>query len=497
MEFKVEEISPVERKVVVTVPVEEVEGAIHATVAVYRTTVDMKGFRKGKVPAQMVEARFKQQIYEEATTDLVNVHLNEIMDDMGVQPMSRLDVDAGVLTRGEEFSYNVKFEVAPEFDLPSYTGLKVEQEKPEVDGSEIEAVIDRIRDNLAESETVTEDRTAQDGDIAIMDFSAWEDGKPVDEIKANGFQLVLGEGQSLPEFEDILKKLKPGERGEEDITFPEDFINRDFAGKTVTLRVKLHELKQKVLPEVNDEFAKKAGGFSDMAMMREAIENSYLESRRNLVKSDAQKKLVDQLLEQVDFPLPPMVVEEHINQLLADLKQRVESQGKRLESLGKTPEELREDMREKAEEMVRTQLLLLAVSTKEGMTVDNAELDQHIMQEAIRTKQDPESVRRYYEENNLMFALKDRLLADKAVDKIYTSAEVTEVAAAAGDEKPAKKAAVKKPASEKAAASDEGLLMTKGGTPYKSEAAAKKRLASIDDKGEVVAVEGGFAVKPA
>ncbi|MCK9239864.1 trigger factor [Desulfocurvus sp.] len=478
MEYKVEELSPVERKVVVSVPVEEVDAAIQATVAVYRTTVDIKGFRKGKVPSQMVESRFRQQIAEEATTDLVNVHLNEIMGELGVQPMSRLDVDAGQLARGEAFSYSVKFEVAPTFDVPEYMGLEVEQEKPEVDPAEVDAVVERIRENLAEARTVTEDRTAQDGDIVVLDFSAWQDGKAVDEIKANGFQLVLGEKQSLPEFEAIVKKLKPGENGEDDITFPEDFINRDFAGRTVTLRVKLHEIKAKVLPEIDDAFAKKAGGFKDVAMMREAIENSYMESRRNLVRSDAQKKLVDQLLAQVDFPLPPMVVEEHVAQLLADFKHRVESQGRRMEALGKTAQELRDEFRPKAEEMVRTQMLLLAVAAKEGMAVGNEEVDRHLLQEAIRTKQDPETVRRYYEENNLMFALKDRLLADKAVDKIYASAKVIEVApkakAEGGEEapaKPARKAPAKKAAKD---AAEEGAPAAKPAAKAKKDGAEKK-----------------------
>lgn len=485
MEYKVEEISPVERKVLVTVPVEEVNGAIHATIAVYRTTVDMKGFRKGKVPAQMVEARFKEQIYQEATTDLVNVHLNDIMGEMGVQPMSRLDVDAGLLVRDEGFSYSVKFEVAPQFDVPEYIGLEVEQEKSVVNPVEIDAVIDRIRDNLAEMETVSEDRTAKAGDIVIMDFSAWQNGQPIDEIKANGFQLLLGDSQALPEFEAIVSKLKAGESGEDEITFPEDFINQDFAGKTVVLRVKLHEIKQKLLPEVNDEFAKKAGGFKDVAMMREAIESSYMESRRGLAKSEAQKKLVDQLLAKVDFALPPMVVEEHIDQLLAEFKDRIERQGKRLESLGKKPEELRNEFRSKAEEMVRTQMLLLAVATKLGLQVKNEDLDRHIMQEAIRSKQDPETVRRYYEENNLMFALKDRLLADMAVESIYAVAKVTEVepaqpvdadaSADAGDE-PKKKAPAKKAAPKKTAAkakADDGEKKTSAKKPAAKKSTAK------------------------
>ncbi|WP_461210525.1 trigger factor [Desulfocurvus sp. DL9XJH121] len=494
MEYKVEEKSPVERTVTVTVPVDEANAAIGATIAIYRTSADFKGFRKGKAPSQIVESRFRAQIYEEATSDLVNYHLNEILGELGVQPLSRLDVDAGLLKRDEEFVYTVSFEVAPDIDLPQYEGLEVDQEKPEIAAEEIDSVVERIRGNMAEMVKVEEDRTPEDGDVVVISFNAWQDGKAIDEIKAQNFQLVLGEGQSLPQFEDMVKKLKAGEKGEEDVTFPEDFINKDFAGQTVTMRVTLHEIQKKVLPEVNDDFAIKAGGFSDVETMRKAIEHSYLESRKNLVKAAAQKKLMDGLLDGLDFPLPPAMVQEHVERLAQDYVQRLEQQGRRLDATGKTLEDLRAESLPMAEELVRTQLLLLAIATKEGLTVSPEEVDMHIQREAIQTRQDPEAVRRFYEEHNLMFALKDRLLCDKAMEMIYSKAKVNEVERAdeAGD-KPAKKA----PATEAAEPEADGeLIMTKGGTPFKTEGAARTRLNSMDGDGEIVEIEGGFAIKP-
>jgi trigger factor len=496
VEYKVEEKSPVERKVVVTVPVEEVNAAVSATIAIYRTSADFKGFRKGKAPSKVVEARFRNQIYEEATTDLINYHINEILGEIGVQPLSRLDVDAGVLVRDEEFTYSVGFEVAPDITLPNYIGLAVDQEKPIILESEVDAVVERIRGNMAEMVKVEEERTPVDGDIAVISFNAWQDGKAIDEIKAQNFQLTLGEGQSLPEFEDIVKKLKAGEKGEEDVTFPEDFINKDFAGQTVTMRVTLHEIQQKVLPEVNDDFAAKAGGFRDVAMLREAIENSYKESRSNLVKAAAQKKLMDSLLEGLDFPLPPAVVAEQVERMAHEQVQRLEQQGKRLEATGKTMDDLRADVREHAEELTRSQLLLLAIAAKEELTVSPEEVDQHIQREAIQSRQDPEAVRRFYEENNLMFALKDRLLCDKAIELVYDRAKITEVdvlaEAEAAEAEPAKKAT---PAEGEGEGEGE-LVMTKGGTPFKTEGSARTRLNAMDGEGEIIEVEGGFAIKP-
>ncbi|MBU1003248.1 MAG: trigger factor [Proteobacteria bacterium] len=491
MEYTVDEISPVERKVNVTIPVEEVNAAISATIAIYKTTADFKGFRKGKVPTKMVEARFKHQIYEEATTDLINYQINEILGELKLVPLSRLDVDAEVLVRDEEFVYSVGFEVAPEIKLPAYDNLEVEQEKPAIDPAEVDSVVDRIRTNLAEEVKVEEDRTAAAGDIVIITFNAWDDGKAIDEIKASNFRMVLGEGQSLADFEGIITKLKAGEKGEGEVSFPEDFINKDFAGKTVTMRVVLHEIKKQILPEIDNDFALKAGGFRDVEQLREAIENSYMESRKNLVKAAAQKNMMDSLLEKMDFPLPPAMVEEHINRMVQEFAQRVEQQGRRLESLGKTPEEIREDHRAPAETTVRTQLLLLAIAASEGLEVSRDEVEQHIQQEAIRSQQDPEAVKRFYEDNNLMFALKDRMLCDKAVELVYARAKITEVepqfSGLTKGKAPAKKTEDK---------SDDGLVMTKGGTPFKTEAAAKTRLNALETEGEIVEVEGGFAIKP-
>ncbi|NJB66960.1 trigger factor [Desulfobaculum xiamenense] len=430
MEYTIEEISPVERKVNVTIPAEEANAAITATIAMYKTSTDIKGFRKGKVPASIVESRFRNQIYQEATTDLINLQLNQILGESKLQPLSRLDVDAKELVRDEEFKYSVSFEVAPTFEIPSYAGLAVEQEIAVVEPSEIDEVVERIRTNMSELKDIEEDRLAQDGDVAVISFNAWSDGKELDEIKAQNFELPLGDGQALEAFENIVKKLKKGEKGEEDITFPEDFINKDFAGQTVTMRVTLNAIKERVKPELDDEFAKKAGGFASVEKMREAIEQSYLTSRKNLVKAAAEKKILDDLLSKVDFALPPALVEENIDRLVLDLKDRMERSGRRLESLGKTPEELRAEQKEKSEELVRTQLFLLAVAAKENLSVDPKEVDAHIFQEAMRQRMDPEALRHAYEENNLMFALRDRLMADKAMELIYAQADVKEVPAA-------------------------------------------------------------------
>lgn len=425
MDYKVEDISPVKKEIKIEVPAEEVNAALAATTALYRKDVDIKGFRKGKVPSSVIEGKFKKQITNEATTELVNLHINQVLSEIKANPLSRIDVDAGQLERGEDFKYSINFEVAPEFELPEYTGIKIEEEEVEVNPDEVQLVIDRIRNNLAELVLVEEERTPVDGDIVVIDFEAFKDDKPVEGVKADNFQMTLGEGNALAAFEDLVKKLNPGSTDQAEITLPDDFLNKELAGQNVLMKVTLHSIKEKKLPEVDDELAQKAGGFESVDKLKEVIEKSYIGSRKQLNKSVAQKKALDELKEKVDYELPPSMVQGQIEQKIAELKNSVEKKGKSFDSIGKTHEELQEEFRSQAEDMVKSQLFLLAIAQKEEITVEQQEMDAYIRNLAQSNNQDYEKVKSFYEENNLMFALRDSLLADKAMEFIYDKAEVT------------------------------------------------------------------------
>lgn len=433
MEYKVEELSPVKRKVVVDVPLEEVQAALAATIALYRKDADIKGFRKGKVPSSVVEGKFRKQIYAEATTDLINFHLNEIMGELGVSPLSGIDVDAKEMDRDQAYAYSFTFEVAPDFDLPEYKGLVVEEEEIEVDPKQVEIVIERIRQNVAKTKIIKEERPVGNGDIAVIDFQALQDDKPMEGVAANKFELPLGEGNSLPEFEAIVSGMVPGQTKEAELTFPDDFLNEQLAAQTVLMRVTLHAIKVKELPEVNDDFAELAGGYKNVQELREAIEKSYVSTREQLVKGDAQKKLLDQIKAGVDFELPPSVVEEQIDKQIVELQGQLERQGKSLDSLGLSRDEMRAQHRPQAEDVVKSSLILLAIANAEGLTVEPAEVDLVLQKMAASTGQDFHSIKDYYEQHNLMIPLKDRVLADKAMDAIYSHAQVTKIPAPSSD----------------------------------------------------------------
>lgn len=435
MEYHVEELSPVKRAVHVTVPEDEVQAALSTAVAMYQRSTNIDGFRKGKVPASVIEGRFRKQIATEATTDLVNVHINEIMGELKIQPVSGIDYDGGHLERGEAFKYTLKFEIMPDFELPEYEGVEVEEEEVEVEEEQVQAVFDRIRNQMAELVETPDKRNPKDGDVVLVNFAALDDeGAPIEGVHADNFQLALGEGQSLPAFEEIVKKMLPGEVLEEPVSFPEDFLNQEFAGKTVVMRVKLHNIKEKRLPELNDELAQNAGGFQSVEQMRSAIESSYLESRKQLYRSAAQKDLLDSLLSKMDFPLPEALVEANLDRLVESHVNKLEEKGKSLESTGTTREQLREEYKPQAEDMAKSEIFLLTVAKHESLQVSEQEIDFYFRQLAQRMGEDFNQLKRYHMDNNLIIPVHNRLLSDKAMELLYSKATVKSV--------PAKKDAV-------------------------------------------------------
>lgn len=427
MEYTIEELSPVKRKISITAEAHDVDDAIARSVAYYRKSVQIDGFRKGKVPASVVEKRFHDHIYQEAHQALVNARVGEALAEAKLEPVSGIQFveDGGALTRGQGLSFSVEFEVLPAFELPAYEGLEVEKEKAVVADEEVDAVIARIRKDRAELVDAGEG-PAVDGQVAHISFEAFEDGKPVEDLKTEHFDLPLGEGQALEEFEKLVKSVKAGQSGEGDIAFPENFPAQNLAGKTLKIRVTVHAVKDRKLPEINDDLAKQVGAES-MEKLRQSIRDSYAHSRENAARNAAQKKMLDKLLSGLEFPLPESLLDMQIRTLIAETSARLEQQGRKLADLGKSGEELRKDMQKQAEELTRIQVLLLAIARKEGLSVTQAEVDNQLYRICIQTGEDYHKVREAYERTGMIHTMRDRLLADKAMEAAFAKASVKEV----------------------------------------------------------------------
>ncbi|WP_034621397.1 trigger factor [Desulfovermiculus halophilus] len=425
MEYQVEDISPVEKKVTVQISAEEVNAALQTAVAYFKKDLKMDGFRQGKVPSSLVENKFRKEISDQATRDLLNVHFSQIFGELNLEPVAGIHMDDDAqLVRDQDLSYRFRFEYVPELDLPEYNGLQTTQKKVAADEDMVESALQRVQREQSSLELVKEDRKPVDGDVAVIDFTAYKDGEPLSDLQAKGFELPLGEGQALESFEEIVKELSPGQSGKGEVTFPEDFLNSDLAGSTVTMEVTLNVIKERKLPEADDDFADQLG-FNSIQEVRDHIQKSFSERMERMERSAAQKRLLDQVLTQVDIPLPPSMVDSQLSRMMESKRSSLEKQGKSLESEG-GEEAVRESLRPEAEEVVKSHVVLLDIAKREGLTVSNQEVEVHLYRLAINSGQDPQEMKQYYEQNNLMHALRDSLLADKAMERIYENAVITE-----------------------------------------------------------------------
>lgn len=433
MEYQVEEVSPVKRQVNVQVPADEVNAALSATTAFFRKDLKLDGFRKGKVPVSIVESKFKQDIQDQASRDLLNVHFNQILGELNVEPLSGIDLDVGAMEKDQDLNYTFSFEILPEVDLPEYHGLSTTKNVVKVQPELVESALKRLQRENSQLVPVTEERHPQDGDVAVIDFQAYENGQPLENIKANKFELSIGEGQSLQDFETIVKDLLPGATGNGQVSFPEDFINPDLAGKTVTMEVTLNAIKERQLPEIDEDLADKVGGYSSVEEMRKKIEENFFNHFESMERSAAQKRLLDQITSQIEVTLPDSLLKSQLDSMVESRRTKLEQQGKSLESAG-GEDALREELQPEAEEMVKGHLVLMAIARKEGLNVTNQEVEQHLFRRAIMSGQDPQQLKKHYEDNNMMFALRDSLLADRAMELVYDHARIEEVDPAQGAE---------------------------------------------------------------
>lgn len=475
MQYTVEDISPVKKKIQVTVPAGEVGAALASAVEMYRSNVTLRGFRKGKAPAGLVEQQFRREVYGEATTEIVNKNIGAILDETKIVPVSRFDFDSDEIKRDKDFVYTITFEILPQLELPAYEGLDVEQEEVVAAEDQVDAMIERLRASAAQPTPVEEDRPAADGDVVSVDFEGRdENGDVLEAVTGKDFSITLGEGQTLDDFEKIIKGLKKGETGEGPMSFPEDYFSKDFAGRTVNVKITLNGLSEKKLPEVDDEFAHKVSGMATVEELRQNIREAQVKSRADGNKAAAKQKLLEKMMEGAEFPVPDVMLDSNVDMMLNNMRQTLAQmqQAGGLDALG-SEEELRAEVLPDATKRTREQIMLISIARKHELEVSDQEAEMQIRRMAMQSGQDPNAILEYYQRNNFISALKERLMEDKALDYVYDhakvsmvppkpAAEAAEDEANEGSEESKKKAAKKKtakkteaPAEDAGAAGDE------------------------------------------
>ncbi len=411
-----------EVKLKVEIPQEEVETALNQAYMKMRNEFSVPGFRKGKVPRDLIEKRYGVEVfYEEAANILLQQSYPKALDEQDLEPVARPDIDVEQLEAGKPFVYEAKVTVKPEVTLGKYQGFKVAKEEPKVEDKDVDAELDRIRDSRAKLVAVEEGQPAEKDDQVIIDFIGRMDGEEFEGGSSSNHPLVLGSGSFVPGFEDQLIGAKVGETVTVSLTMPEDYGNEELAGKEVEFTVDVKEVKRKEHPELNDEFAKELGeDFESLQALKDKIKDQLQHNADHQAEHKQRDEIIDAVRDKSKVDIPAVMVDDEVEAMVQQMENRFARQGMKLEDYLKYSdqdlEQLRQQMRPEAETAVKTELVLDQLAEKENIQVETEDLDKEIERLAQSYGQQPEQIKSALAGSGQMQSLEQAVLHRKVVD---------------------------------------------------------------------------------
>ncbi len=427
MKASVEEISSIKKKVSVEIPEDQIAKEVDSFYKDLGKKAKIKGFRPGKVPRNILERYFKDYVKAEVVQKLIQDTYPQALSEKDLQPVSPPTIDPGEFEHGKPFQYSVVIEVKPDIKLEGYTGLKIEGKKEEVKDEEIEERLKALQNLHANLKTISDVRPIQAGDYVIIDYEASLDGKPLEGGKAIDFTVEVGSGQFIPAFEEKLIGVKPEGESDIEVSFPEDYGYQKWAGKTISFHVKIKEIKEKILPPLDDEFAKDLGDYSSFEELKTKLRGEIEKEKELALERQLKDQMVDQLLAANPFEVPESLVEEQTKALVSDTKLRLSAQGLELKNLGLTEEKLQGDYKTMAEKQVRTFLILEKIAGQEGISVTDEEANDRLREISERMHQKFDVVKRYYEKNGLLPEVKTGIIRDKTLNFLLEKANLNSI----------------------------------------------------------------------
>ena len=425
MKIDVEDVDSTRKKIRVSLSSEQVAEKRNSVFRDVMGGVSVKGFRKGKVPRHVVESMYGREVDQETASSLVSETLSEALAERSLLPVTRPDItEMGEVNTGEEFAYSAEFEVIPDFELSDYGSIPVRKTVRKVTGEDIDAEIRKLREKSAQSRLVEEDRPAGEGDYVFVDYSGvFEDGETIDDLNRQNVRFLLGEEQFASEFEENLLGKKAGEETEFSVSYPEDFVISEAAGKTVSFTVKVNEIHDRILPEADDDFAKDFD-VESISELRNAIGEQLERLHEDEQLSSMREQIVDSLLSKNRFDVPPSLLEKEEESLKARFVSDMQRGGVAEPEIG---EDVVPKFTEKAAESVRTSIILGRIAQKENVRVSRKQLNEHIERLAASYNLPPDQVLKAYEQPGTMEHLESQIRTRGVLDLLLERAQVEEV----------------------------------------------------------------------
>ena len=416
MSVQVEKLEKNMAKLTIEVPAEELEKAIEKVFQKQKKNISIPGFRKGKVPRAMVEKMYgKEVFYEDAANEIIPAAYEKAYDECGENIVSTPKIEVTQIEAGKPFIFTAEVALKPEVTLGAYKGIEVDKVEVTVSDDEVNAEIERERERNARSVSVS-DRAVQDKDQTVIDFEGFVDGVAFQGGKGENYPLTIGSGAFIPGFEEQLIGKNIGEECDVNVTFPEEYHAEDLAGKPAVFKVTVKEIKEKILPDLDDEFAAEVSEFDTLAEYKEDVKKNLTEKREKDVKNAKEDAVVDAIIENATMEIPEAMIETQQRQMIQEFAQNIQMQGLSIDQYfqftGLTPEAMMEQVKPQAEKRIKSRLVLEAVAKAENITVTEEDFDSEVAKMAEMYQMEADKVKESIGEEG-----KKQMMEDLAVQK--------------------------------------------------------------------------------
>ncbi|OEY67166.1 trigger factor [Marinobacter sp. X15-166B] len=417
MQVSVETTSNIERRMTIGVPAQEVDAAVQKRLQDTARTVRLNGFRPGKVPMSVVKRRFGASVRQEIVGEVMRDNYIKALEEQDISPAGWPQFEPKTMEEGKDLEFVAIFEVMPEIVIGDLSAVSVDKPVAEVTDKDIDTMIDNLRRQQATMKSVK--RKSKNKDVVVIDFKGFIDGEEFEGGAAEGHRLTLGSGQMIPGFEKAIVGAKAGEELEIDVTFPEDYQNEDLAGKPAKFEIKVHEVEEPQLPELDEELFKKFGIEADSEeAFRAEVQKNMVRELKQAVSTKVKTDVVDGLLETTELDIPQALIDQEIDRLRQDAVQRFGGQV----DFQQLPKEIFQDQ---ATRRVKTGLLFQEIVKQNDLKAEPAQVEEKI-QEIASTYEQPEEVIAHFSNPEQRSQIESTVLEDAVVDHVLAQAKVTE-----------------------------------------------------------------------
>ena len=419
MSLQVEKLEHNMAKLTVEVAAEDVEKALQAAYLKQRKQINIPGFRKGKVPRQMIEKMYGPEVfYDEAANNMIPDAYAKAYDESELDIVSQPKIEVVQMEKGKPFIFTAEVATKPEVTLGDYKGLKVDKVSTRVTQKEVDEEIEKERERNARTIEVT-DRAVQDKDEVTLDFEGFVDGVAFEGGKGEDYPLTIGSGSFIPGFEEQLIGAEIDKEVEVNVTFPKEYHSEELAGKDATFKCTVHTIKAKELPELDDEFASEVSECETMDAYRAEVKKNIKARKERTGKEKKENQAVDQAIENAQMDIPEAMIEFQVRQMADDFARRIQQQGLTVEQYfqftGMTAEKMMEEMRPQAEKSIKTRLVLEAIVKAENIEVSDERVEEELTKMAEAYQMEVEKLKEFMGENE-----KKQIKEDLAVQEAIT-----------------------------------------------------------------------------